>query len=354
MKSLFVLVIALVAFTAAFLLYFLFSFSFQIKSANAQPLLLNSTDIALRSLLFVQNFKRTDGLYDYSYDCANSSCTMDQTYTDETNAWPILAYAGLYQSTGNSAYLSVMNGDLSNLEKYCTGSSCMEFIAQLVKAYKISGNPEFLTFAKKMGDVLLSNNNETGIMIKGVEAQEFALLYEATSDQKYLNEAQFRLAESKADWGTGEDTDVVFSSGNFSYYRYACWTELGQFEIAKATNNSTMMQDVQNFFVSANFASSYVNIEYLSALQPCVETLLLLHNQTGNIQYYNEAKTVMQYTVTYRWDAPFDIAKKYNGDGGYLYEFFSSNNTKSITDASYMIYLLTSMPNENFNIVKWN
>jgi len=202
---------------------------------------------------------------------------------------------------------------------------------------------------------LMTNNENTGAMMTGIEAREFALLYEVTHDQKYLDEARARLEKSKVAWNESVDSynAPAYSSGQFTFYTFSCWTELAETEIARASNDNQALTNAKNFFNSANIGNNYVEINQLSALQPCAETLLNLYQQTADIQYYNQARAIMQYIITYRWDSPSSIATKYNGDGGYLFELFTGNNTKTVTDTGYMIYLLSQMPNQQFEILSW-
>jgi hypothetical protein len=181
------------------------------------------------------------------------------------------------------------------------------------------------------------------------------LLYELTNDQKYLNEAKVRLGESKVAWNESVDNfnTPVYSSGPFALYRFACWTELGEAEIARASNDREALQNVISFFNSADIGSKYEKLDQLTAIQPCISSLLNLYEQTGNTTYYAEAKGAMQYIVTYRWDSPLPQATKYNGDGGFLFELYTGENTKTTTDTGYMISLLSQMPSEQFKIISW-
>jgi hypothetical protein len=62
----------------------------------------------------------------------------------------------------------------------------------------------------------------------------------------------------------------------------------------------------------------------------------------------------LQYIITYRWDSPQSIAKKYNGDGAFLFELYTGENSKTVTETGFMIHLLSQMPNEKFDILRWN
>ena len=319
---------------------------------------LSGLEIAKLSVNFFDKMKRDDGTYDYSMNCTDDSgCVKTQENYVQSGAWPVLAYAGLYGATSEQQYLQKMNSEASDLLNSCNGNDdeCMWILTQVIRAYKISGNVEYLNFVKKLGDRLLTDNNNTDAMMTGMEAREFALLYEMTNDQKYLNEARVRLERSKAAWNVAVDefNQPVYSSGSFTLYRFACLTELGEMEIARVSNDNQALANVINFFNQANIESNYINLQQLTAIQPCVETLLILHDQTGDVKYYDQAKSAMQYIITYRWDSPLQIATKYNGDGAYLFDPYMGENLKTTTDTGYMIYLLSRMPKEQFEVLSW-
>jgi len=353
MKILFVIAILAVAFASSISLYFLLA-----TPLTSATTTLSGNEIAVDSLKFINVMKNNDGKYYYQSECTDDSgCKRDSDSYIQTGAWPVLAYAGLYQSTKNQQYLDKMNNEANNLMSACNGNEdeCMWILVQMAKAYQISQNSQYLDFAKKLADRLLTNNNEKDAMMTGIEAREFALAYELTGDQKYLNEARSRLQKSKAAWNLSVDSynDPIYSSGTFVLYRFACWTELAELEIAKASSDTKILANAVAFFDSANIPGNVRNLEQLSAIQPCIEALLNLNQQTGSAQYFDQAKATSQYVITYRWDSPLDIAKKYNGDGAYLFRFYAGDDLKTVTDTGYMIYLLSRMPNEQFEILSW-
>jgi hypothetical protein len=251
-----------------------------------------------------------------------------------------------------------MNVEANDLINACNGNEdeCMWILTQMIKAYKISNNPQYFNFAKSLGDRLLTNNEEKSAMMSGIEARELALLYELTNNQTYLNEANVRLEKSKAAWGdlsVDQYNEPIYSSGSFTLYRFACWTTLAEAEIARVSSDTKARSNVIDFLNLAKIESNYKTLDQLTALQPCVETLLSIYEQTGDVQYYNQAKTTMQYIITYRWDSSLSIAKKYNGDGAYLFNIYTGYDLKTVTDTGYMIYLLSKMPEEKFYILNW-
>jgi lantibiotic modifying enzyme len=356
MKNLVPVAIVLVGFAAAAVIYLLYSGMMTLPGEEIKKM--NSLEIAESSLKFLNNMKRSDGRYNYSANCFDASgCTKTGAVYTQSGAWVVLVYSSLYKATGNQQYLQKMSSEADDLIKSCDGNEdeCMWVLVQMIKAYQTSQNPDYLAFVKNLGDRLLTNNENKNIMMGGIEAREFALLYELTGEQKYLNEARVRLEKSKAAWKeTPEDNNlVVYSDGQFNLYRFACWTELGEAEIARVANDNQALANVINFVSSAKLDQNYRNLEILTAIHPCTETLLSLYKQTADKQYYDQAKTLMQYVVTYRWDSPLSIATKYNGDGAYLFDPYTGDNLKTVTDTGYMIYLLSQMPNEQFQILSW-
>lgn len=357
MKILFAASILIVAFVAAFTLYLFFK-----TPATTATTTLTANEIAIDSLNFLVEMKRTGGRYNYSMNCTDGiGCVSNGDSYTQTGAWAVLAYAGLYQSTSDSQYLQKMNREAIDLINSCSGreDECMWVLTQIIRAYQVSKNPTYLNFAQTLGDRLIANGNKSqtlDTMIAGIEARELALLYEQTNDQKYLNEARVRLERSKSDWGNLQIdpfNEAVYSSSSFTLYRASCWTELGEAEIAKAANDSQARSNVIDFFANANITGNWRSLAQLTAIQPCIETLLNLYQQTGDTQYFGQAKAGMQYIITYRWDSPLQIATKYSGDGGFLFRLYTGDDEKTTTDTAYMIYLLSQMPNENFAILSW-
>jgi len=356
MKNIVSLAIVLVGFAAAAVIYLLYSGMLTLPGEEIKKM--NSLEIAKSSLKFLDDMKRSDGRYAYSANCQdNSGCTKTGEVYTQSGAWAVLAYSSLYKATGNQQYLQKMESDADDLIDACDGNEeeCMWILAQMIKAYQTSQNADYLAFVKNLGDRLLAHDDEKDVMLSGIEAREFALLYELTGEQKYLNAAKARLEKSKAAWKeTPEDNNlVVYSNGQFNLYRFACWTELGEVEIARVANDNQALANVINFVSSAKLDQNYRNLEILTAIHPCTETLLSLYKQTADEQYYDQAKTLMQYVVTYRWDSPLLISTKYNGDGAYLFDLYTGDNLKTVTDSGYMIYLLSQMPNDQFQILNW-
>jgi uncharacterized protein YyaL (SSP411 family) len=357
MKNLVPVAIVLVGFVAAAVIYLLYANMLTLPREEIKKM--NSLEIAKSSLKFLNDMKRSDGRYDYSTNCNDTSgCTKTGEVYTQSGAWAVLAYAGLYDATGDQQYLQKMESEAGDLISACNGKEdeCMWVLVQMINAYKTSHNPDYLAFVKNLGDRLLSNNENKDAMMSGIEAREFAMLYELTNDQKYLDAARARLEKSKAAWDTAVDeyNVPVYSSGSFTMYRFACWTEVGEVEIARVANDSQARANVANFFNSADIENNFRTIDQLSALQPCADGLLKLYAQSGEQKYYDQAKAIMQYIITYRWDSPQSIAKKYNGDGAFLFELYNGENTKTVTETGYMIFLLSQMPSEQFNILKWN
>ena len=354
MRVLFVAAIAVIAFAAAFTLYFFLN-----STSTTATVTITGNEIATKSSNFLTKMKRADGKYDYSMNCTDTGgCVKKGDSYTQTGAWAVLAYAGLYKSTNDPNYLQKMNGEVTDLISSCNGKEdeCLWILVQMIKAYNITKNSQYLTFVENLANRLMTNNDEeNSSMLTGIESREFALVYELTGDQKYLNEANVRLAKSKVAWNPAIDSfnALIYNSSSFTFYRYACWTELAESEIARASGDNQAKANVINFLKSANFESNYKTMEHLSTLQPCIETLLNAYQQTGDRQYFDQAKFLMQYIITYRWDSPIPVATKYNGDGAFLFEWFTGDNVKTVTDTGYMMYLLSQMPNEQFEILNW-
>jgi hypothetical protein len=358
MKILFVAAILVVTFVSAFSLYFLFN-----TKPTAATMTLTGTEIAERSANFLDLMRTNDGKYYFLQECVDNSteigCYIYDFSTQNTNAWPLLAYTSLYKSTADSSYLERARNDMQILSDYCSANSedCLWILVQMIQYQKATGDMQYSSLISNLGQQLLTVSEKNSTMLLGIEARELALLYGMNGNGTYLHEATARMHESKDLWtntGADELQASLYLDNGFRFYGYSCWTELAEIEIYQATNDGNYLTSAKSFFDSANIDMHSRKIDQLIALQPCEESLLKLYSITGNQKYWNQAANISQYIVTYRWDPNIQIAQKYNGDYGFLSRIYLDHNWKIITDTSYMIYLLTQMKDTQFQILEWN
>jgi hypothetical protein len=357
MRILFIAVIVVIAFVAAFTLYFFLN-----STPTNATIYLTGSSIAQQSTKFFDNMRQTNKQYYSAEDCIGNrgqpTCSIESFYVNDSNSWTMFAYSGLYQATENQVYLQNAKNDAQVLFQDCSinPDNCLWMLVQMIQYQKLTNDNQYSPIISNLGQRLMSNSENDAMML-GIESRELAMLYEMNSQQSYLDEAVSRLQQSQNLWINDTSVDsyerLVYTDNNQPFYGPACWTELAQIELYQATNNQTYLTNARNFFDSVNIDKHASAIDALINLNPCIDSLLKLSTITGNQKYYNQAANATQYLVTYRWDSPLSMAEKYNGDGGFLSNRYYTDNTKFISDATYVVYILSQMNDTQFAIVSW-
>jgi len=351
MKSYFI-VVAIVLVAAVALIFY------QYKNANTQTTKLTGLEIAKISYGLFDKMRRPNGWYYYYERCKEDGnfweCRIDSDSYPQTNAWVMLANLGLYDQTGEQKYLDNANNEMSILMNNCKdagNTDCLWVLVQMAKLQKTTGNTNYLEKIKNFADKLMEVKTEKGSMMKGIEAREFAVVYGLTGNEKYLNESLSRLKETEEYLASDQ---VIYTINGLQAKQYSCIKEIAEMEIYKVTADKIHLNNVKAFFDAADAGSHGKSFYSLPAIQPCIEVLFSLYKETGDVKYWEQAYNITQYMITYRWDPPLEEAKKYNGDGAFLFDIYEYNNTKTLTDTGYAVYLLSMMKDTEFQIVRWN
>jgi hypothetical protein len=330
---------------------------FYFTQPKATTAKLTGLEIAKMSYGFFDEMKRQNGWYTYSQTCKEETdyqgCEMDQESYPQTNAWVMLANLGLYDFTREQQYLNDASGEMDILLDNCKdpdNTDCLWVLVQMSELYKRTRDPYHLDKIKFFADKLLEDNTQEGVLMKGIEAREFAIVYGLTGNQKYLNESLNRLEKAKEYL---KSEDVIYTTNGLQVKNFVCSAELAKLELYKTTKDERYLLEVRDFFDSAVVGSHGRDLYQLTAIQPCIESLLSLYLATNDAKYWSQTLNLTHYMITYRWDSPLNIAKKYNGDGGFLFETYQFNNSKTVTDTAYAIYLFSMMANTKFEIVSW-
>jgi len=364
MKNIIPFCVIFIGFVAALTIYLLASglIAVPMPQTREHIMEMSGAEIAESSAAFLDAMRREDEQYFYAVDCDENAnqkdCVLVAFYPNDTNGWPLIAYSGLYEATGNNAYLQKARTDSQILFRKCSirPEICLWTLVQIMEYQRVTGDQDFAQLISSLGPNLLAESEKNSTMLLGIEARELAMLYQLSGREEYLNEAKQRLQESKNLWqenGPDKYQTSLYAVDGFKFYSHSCWTELAEIQIYEASRDQTYLQNAVRFFDSAKVDNYARKIEQLVALQPCIEALLKLAAITGNEKYRTQAISVSQYIVTYRWDPDIPIAMKYNGDGGYMNKVYSFHNAKILPDASYMIYLLTRMKDVQFEILPW-
>jgi len=318
---------------------------------------LTGLEIANMSYGFFDKMRRSNEWYNYSQTCKEefplTNCKIDSNSYPQTNAWVMLANLGLYDATKEQRHLNNAKYEMNVLLNNCKNPDdiyCLWVLVQMSELYKRAKDPDYLDKIQNFADKLLEIKTEEGVMMKGIETREFAVAFSLTGDQKYLDESLNRLKTAEEYL---KSEGVLYVVNDLQVRDFVCSVELAKLELYKVTEDEKYLNDVKTFFDSADVGTHGEDLYQLTVIQPCIESLLTLYFETGDVKYWNQALNLTYYMITYRWDSPLNMAKKYNGDGGFLFQTYQNENMKTVTDTGYAIYLLSIMKDAKFEIVKW-
>jgi len=344
------LIVAAIVLVAAVALIF-----YQYNTANTQTTKLTGLEIAKMSYGFFGKMRMEDGRYSYREFCTGEGnekkCEiLPHSYTP-TNAWVMLADLGLYEATNEQKYLDSAKNEMSVLLDNCKDNAgCLWTLVQMARLYKNTNDSAYLENIRNFADMLLENESQEGVMMNGIEARQFAAVYSLTGEQKYLAESLNRLQKAE---NSMDSERLLYTVNGLEVRDFVCSAELARLELYRATKNQKYLDAVKSFFDVADISSHGKELWHQTAIEPCIENLILLYTETGDVKYWNQAYNLTQYMITYRWDSPLQQAEKYNGDGAFLFETYLYNNTKTVTDTGYAVYLLSTMKDTEFQIVDW-
>jgi len=351
--------VVLIAATAIAAVAYLFFFA-------PKTMTMNAMDIAKSSINFLESKRRSDGLYTYSETCSDSGCKDDNFVYAQTNAWPVLAYTGLYEATDSKDYLAKAKAEMATLKSSCEKDrdQCLWVLVQMYRLYRATNEKAYADYIITLGERLYASQQSYHPMLTAIEAREFAIMYGLTNDTKYVTAAADRIEFAKRmQTSTSVETvkgtpttvsNIAYSVDDFDFHYFACWTELAEIELYKRTGDERYAKSARDFFDKAQVGSHGREIEQMTGIEPCIDALSQLSILTKDESYKTQAINLTQYVVTYRWDSSADIAKKYNGNNGILFHRYTDlENFKTVTDTSYVVFLLSQIKDYEFKILRW-
>jgi len=365
--------------------------STQVSSQEKGIIYLNGSEIAEKTYVFIDSFKRenSSGLYNYRRFCGlrfrpNGGCAQgDETYPS-TGSWAVLAQASRYRLTGDERYKKDMVQSMAQLRKNCPPtdkSNCNAGGVQAERAYEITGDDSYLDYLRngtKDQPSLMASINASAMM-QAIVGRQDAILYRIKGEGDpfdalfYIRmaedtEKQVRTMTINGQVFTNYQA-VLLSKKNRQLRQDSCWIQLAKMDLYLATkdkpnlqgkkkygltmNSNQLLGETLSFFNDLDLGAQYRyelengthEFPTLTTMQPCAEALLMAYNITGNKKYKSDALTILELFANNYWDS--DYSKIYTGDNLFVsQQCWSFNNTKHCyegvkipSDNGYAVYL---------------
>jgi hypothetical protein len=272
-----------------------------------------------------------------------------------------MAYSGLYESNKNKEYEQKLleNWDLS-AEDDSAGDLYTSM--QLYELYKLSQKyPNLLTVNDRKGLFRIINSVGSSLISAYVPRNDFAMIIATLSRASFLsselnNELKFDMspevfqnADKLLDMAIERNSNenIILEKNNIKLREGQCWIELAKLKKFEMTNEVSILNESESFFNKLDLSSEFMNPKILDTsipmnLLPCVEILLILDEKTGNKEYLDDARAILNAYLKYNWDIP--QRQFCQGDYGILSKRLINTNPegrKLMTDNAYFVYLFT-------------
>ncbi len=308
---------------------------------------------------------------------ADGSCARKGTPDVTTHAWKMMAYAGLFNATGNESYRNSLARAFTAFNESFNGPNAFWALVQPAQAYIATNDsaylrPLFLSGRALRQAVSSGDLNASQItMLHAIASRELALLYRMLGDpavrdsltaggltprdenafaadrRKYLDASLAALSRAHQ----LDSKDPLVLAGTPGVHTSSCWIQLAYIELFEATGNSSHINSVTSFFSPSRFSSRRPQNTGYSALveiHPCIESLQYLTSRDDT--YLSDLDALYQWFLLPYWDA--SVSPRCVGTNGFLAALrntttqasLCANNDQDNTDAAYSIYLLSREP----------
>ncbi len=298
---------------------------------------------------YIQTQRNLDGFYKYASNC-EEGCVFYESVFNNANTWPTYASVGMYQATKDDKFLIDARRDADRLLAWCDEdpTECIRVTYQVNALGKETGDKKYIDFVVKEADVFLDPENSEIIqtdvvMLKGIDSIQLAQAYDITNNKKYLDASLNKLSESE---NLLVDEKTVYGYNNNLFRNYACWPNLAKLELYKSTEDSKYLMDVINFADGINLPNNIHQLWFMSDIQPCIDLHIQLYQITNDDKYLEGSQKMVETILLTYWD-DIDNPKL---SGSNAIKSTIDQDWTSITDSSYMIYLLSQIQNERFDV----
>jgi len=349
-------------------------------TVSAEEIKLTGLNVSLSVLPFIESMKRSDGSFFYHRVCEEGKCTTLRNVQPQEGAWAVISYAALYNATKNPLYLNKMKAEMEDLFKYCPPDDvdCSVIGVQASKAYELTGDKRYLDYIRDLNSANMYENT----MLNGILAREMALGYKYGIAGDNRADTLNLLMFTEIELNNKEDT-VYTTPNGFELKKHACWVQAAWLEFYKAlekdkgqniTNTlapdqpipvdrlrSEMISSSKTFFDGVDFSSVDTNdINFfkiiLTDIDPCIESLIMLHEATGEEKYLSDAVFLGERMLNQYWDSQY--SPRFDGDNSFIIQGCRNDlnqttcydNTKLVTENGYAVYLFSLMGNQSFTV----
>lgn len=302
--------------------------------------------IVSHAIEFLNKQKRQDGYYDYfsHFDrlCTDrqdpSTCPLGGNNSiEEAAMWPLLARIAYYRSFSNDpSDLNHAKNDAQTLLKFCQQNMqrCLGTVIPMSMFYELTQNQDYKQFLQTLGTLLLEKRIGDDVASLSLQAVELTRLFNLFSTPRYLGRAEQLLGEAK--------NISLENIGQFGNDQDMCYLILGNVSVGIAAGDQELIDEALSFFeqLDENALSPQ-----LSLRAPCIESAFVLGGVLQNSAVKNQATALLERLVLERWDGP-GLGKTFGGGG-----FFQGEDKRVITisDTSYMVYLISYVPSSHHN-----
>lgn len=341
-------------------------------------------DISDELTRFLKSLRQGDNFY-LSIECQQKgACEPTGENLLQTAAWQILGAAGM-------AKLGKRDEAREHLDFYLgrwtdKADLATEFfsIHQLYYAYLATGKPDLLGwFSGRLHSYLAQlestwSRGETGpfedSFLTATASRQFAQGAAALKNPEQLkflvDQKQFpggdaevqrhlagfldvsrRLIDRAETLLPATSAELLIDGTGIELFR--CWIPWARLSLYDATGNAADLEPVLTFLQQAHFSSrdpAQVNASPLQAILPCLEVLIRLRNRSE--QFQRDYRYLMENFLLKSWDSRQDPVC--NGDGGFFAVVKDTRlceiNTKDASDNSWILYLLSHIADESFEI----
>lgn len=304
-------------------------------------------EIAKTIYAYIDTQRNSDGFYSYASNC-DSNCPFSGSVFKNANTWPVYASVGMYRATNDTKYLGAAKRDADTMLKWCAqdGRECVRVLYQVDALNRDSGDQKYSDFLQQEAKTLMAlpDQPETNFtMLISIDSVELADAYVQTGDKTMLDASVAKLNQAE---NLLSQEKVLFEQNGNKYQTFSCWPQIARLELFRATDDSKYLDSVKRFVADRNIPGNLNLFWMMTDLQPCMDVYQSLAELTGDSGYSAAAQKIAQHIITNYWDS--SVGPKVSGNNA-----IKSNGDQkfsTITEASYMTYMLSRMKDTRFEV----
>jgi len=363
--------------------------------ACAAEEIISGLDIAKETMSYIDAQKAPDGNYYYMKECSKENCTTLPKILKQSNSWVSLAKLGLYQATGEGDYLASATDEMDKFLQFCPLDvelqnrqfECIYCGVQLSLLYDSQSEKDsrYLSYFRFNGTKAYDYSMKQEMV--AIISREMAMgyryglyddiwqVYHGVLTNDYYDASKQRV------W--------VGNNRGFNLTMGKCWNDLAYLELYKTLKQSDQNKVLSQLngpggtrldvtvgslasMILANERYYFDNVKLgelskkreffvvpLNDIEPCTESLLTLYDITGDERYKNDAISLLQTTLDYRWDSK--RRPLHTGDGGFIVQgcrqsgeadgrVVCYNQQKALNDNAYFTYLFSKVKDHGFRL----